>query len=116
MPVPVVALVDRPNVGKSSLFNRLTGERHAVIDEAPGTTRDRLYGMTEWRGHELTVVDTGGIELAEDGLIAEIRGQATEAMREADVILFVVDADAGVTAADQDVASLLRRSERPVLV
>lgn len=116
MPRPIVALVGRPNVGKSSLFNRLIGERHAVIDATPGTTRDRLYGTTEWRGRELTVVDTGGIELAEHGLIAEVRGQATEAMREADVILFMVDANDGLTAADEEVANLLRRSERPVLV
>jgi GTPase len=113
---PIVALVGRPNVGKSSLFNRLTGQRRAVIHDVPGTTRDRLYGTAEWNGHEFTVVDTGGIELESEGLPGEIRAQAEEAMREADVIFLIVDVAAGVTATDSEVASLLRRTEKPVLL
>src|SRR5262249_3590058 len=112
----IIALVGRPNVGKSSLFNRLTGERRAVIHDVPGTTRDRLYGTAEWNGIEFTVVDTGGIELEEEGLPGEIRAQAKEAMREADVILFVVDVTTGLTATDSEVAALLRRTEKPLLL
>lgn len=112
----IVALVGRPNVGKSSLFNRLTGERRAVIHDVPGTTRDRLYGLAEWNGREFTVVDTGGIELESEGLLADVRLQAQEAMREADVILMVVDVNAGVTAADLEVAELLRRTDKPLLL
>jgi GTPase len=113
---PIVALVGRPNVGKSSLFNRLTGERRAVIHDVPGTTRDRLYGTAEWNGHEFTVVDTGGLELQSEGLPGEIRAQAEEAMREADVIFFVVDVASGVTATDAEVAGLLRRTEKPLIL
>lgn len=126
---PVVAIVGRPNVGKSTLFNRLIGERRAVMHDVPGTTRDRLYGTTEWRGRELTVVDTGGIGVETDVLtgpgdparwgslpLSHILAQAEEAMEEADVILFLVDALAGITAADQDVADLLRRSRKPVVL
>ena len=129
---PVVAIVGRPNVGKSTLFNRLIGERRAVMHDVPGTTRDRLYGVAEWRGREFTVIDTGGIE-PEPGLAraapdngalgrwgtlptVEILAQAREAMDEADVILFVVDAASGPVAADVDVADLLRRSRKPVLL
>ncbi|MFN0071373.1 MAG: ribosome biogenesis GTPase Der [Chloroflexota bacterium] len=112
----IVALVGRPNVGKSSLFNRLTGERRAVIHDVPGTTRDRLYGTAEWNGQEFTVVDTGGIELEPEGLPQEIRAQAEEAMREADIILFVVDVMTGVTATDAEVADLLRRTDKPLLL
>src|SRR5215208_6231760 len=113
---PIIALVGRPNVGKSSLFNRLTGERRAVIHDVPGTTRDRLYGTAEWNGQEFTVVDTGGIQLASEGLRGEIRAQAEEAMREADVVLFVVDVTTGVTTTDAEVATLLRRTEKPLLL
>lgn len=113
---PIVALVGRPNVGKSSLFNRFTGERRAVIHDVPGTTRDRLYGTAEWNGVEFTIVDTGGIEPDEEGLPAEIRAQAEEAMREADVILFVVDVMNGATGTDADVAEILRRTEKPLLL
>jgi GTPase len=111
----IVALVGRPNVGKSSMFNRLTGERRAVIHDAPGTTRDRLYGTAEWNGQEFTVVGTGGIELESEGLPSEIRAQAEEAMREADAILFVVDVT-GLSATDSEVASLLRRTDKPLLL
>src|SRR5215212_110053 len=113
---PIVALVGRPNVGKSSLFNRLTGERRAVIHDVAGTTRDRLYGTAEWNGREFTVVDTGGIEMESEGLPSEIRAQAQEAMREADLILFVVDVNTGATTMDQEVTELLRRTKTPVLL
>ena len=126
---PVVAIVGRPNVGKSTLFNRLIGEQRAVMHDVPGTTRDRLYGTAEWRGHELTVVDTGGIGVETDILrgpgdaarwgslpLSQILDQAQEAMDEADVILMLVDAQAGPAAADMDVAELLRRSKKPVVV
>lgn len=120
---PVVAVVGRPNVGKSTLFNRLIGERRAVVDAVPGTTRDRLYGTAEWRGREFTVVDTGGIGMEGDpsrGSAVPVRedvlAQAQEAMDEADVILFVVDAVTGPVPADHDVADLLRRSRKPIVV
>ncbi len=116
--MPLVALVGRPNVGKSTLFNRLIGEHRAVVHEKPGTTRDRLYGTAEWRGREFTVVDTGGIGLdtGEGDLLADVRLQADEAIREADVIVFVVDAHTGISAADQEVADLLRRSDKALIL
>jgi GTP-binding protein len=116
--MPVVALVGRPNVGKSTLFNRLIGEHRAVVHEQPGTTRDRLYGTVEWNGREFTVVDTGGIGLdtGEGDLLADVRLQAQEAIREADVIVFVMDAQTGLTAADQVVSDLLRRTRKPLIV
>jgi GTP-binding protein len=114
----IVALVGRPNVGKSTLFNRLIGEHRAVVHDQPGTTRDRLYGTAEWRGREFTVIDTGGIGLdtGEGDLLADVRLQAEEAMREADVIVWVVDASSGMTAADDEVADQLRRSRKPVIL
>jgi len=116
--VPIVALVGRPNVGKSTLFNRLIGEHRAVVHDQPGTTRDRLYGTVEWRGREFTVIDTGGIGLEGDegDLLADVRLQAEEAMREADVIVWVVDAATGLTAADDEVARQLRASTKPVIL
>jgi GTP-binding protein len=124
MAKPVVALVGRPNVGKSTLFNRLTGERLAVVDDTPGTTRDRLVAEAEWTGVEFLLVDTGGIDPSENAagkaplsvgsseFIEEIRAQAEMAIRSADVILFLTDAGAGVTPADQEVANILRRYQR----
>jgi GTPase len=116
--MPLVALVGRPNVGKSTLFNRLIGEHRAVVHEQPGTTRDRLYGTAEWRNREFTVIDTGGIGLdtGEGDLLADVRLQAEEAMREADVIVWVVDASSGLTAADDEVAEQLRPSKKPVIL
>ncbi len=127
---PIVALVGRPNVGKSALFNRLVGERRAVVDNIPGTTRDRLFGEFEWRGSEFRVVDTGGIEvyqpkgsrdtapLAEGSaaFVPQIRAQALMAVEDADAIILVVDGDAGITAADEDVAEILRRTSKPVVI
>lgn len=116
-PLPVVAIVGRPNVGKSALFNRMVGGRPALVEDLPGTTRDRIYGEAEWRGHAFTVIDTGGLEPDEPGTYTPlIREQAQQAIDEAEIILFVVDAESGATAADAEVADLLRRSTKPVLL
>src|ERR1700694_3863530 len=116
--MPIVALVGRPNVGKSTLFNRLVGEHRAVVHEQPGTTRDRLYGTAEWRDRGFTLIDTGGIGLdtGEGDLLADVRLQAEEAMRQADIIIWVVDAAVGITAADNEVADKLRPSKKPVIL
>lgn len=121
MKKPVVALVGRPNVGKSTMFNRLVGERIAIVDDVPGTTRDRLMGEAEWNGRTFNVVDTGGIDptlggkdplsVGSSAYIEQIRLQAQLAIQEADVILFLVDASDGVTPADIEVAQILRRSQ-----
>ena len=132
MKKPLVALVGRPNVGKSTLFNRLVGERKAVTSEIPGTTRDRLQGEVDWTGVLFTVVDTGGIELfapKEDirsddspleegsrGFLTEIKAQAMLAIAEADVVIMVVDVLQGITAADEEVAEILQRSHKPVVI
>ncbi|MDQ2806617.1 MAG: 50S ribosome-binding GTPase, partial [Chloroflexota bacterium] len=99
MAKPVLAIVGRPNVGKSSLFNRLVGQQMAIVQDQPGTTRDRLYGTAEWRDREFSVIDTGGIGLdtGEGDLLADIRLQAEEAMRQADIIVWVVDASTGLS-------------------
>jgi GTP-binding protein len=112
----VVAIVGRPNVGKSTLFNRLSGARTAIVEDQPGVTRDRLYGVAEWEGRQFVVVDTGGIDPTLDtGLPAHIRAQAQVAIEEADLVLFVVDAEEGPSAIDPDIATQLRRSSKPVL-
>lgn len=114
---PVVAIVGRPNVGKSALFNRIVGGRPALVEDLAGTTRDRIYGRAEWRGKEFRVVDTGGLEPEEPGTYtALVRAQVEIALREAEIVLFVVDAIDGVTAADLEVADLLRRTNKPVLL
>lgn len=114
---PLVAIVGRPNVGKSALFNRLTRTRRALVEEVAGTTRDRIYGWFDWRGRHVRLVDTGGVEGAEaDPFSALIREQVLEAIEQADAIVFVVDASEGVTAADEAIVDLLRRSTRPVLL
>ncbi len=119
----IVAIVGRPNVGKSTFFNRLIGERRAIIEDVPGTTRDRLYGTTEWNGIEFTVVDTAGLLFEEEDPalpLAEIarrtREQAELAINEADAIIFMVDGREGVTAADSEVAEVLRRTSKPVIL
>ncbi len=117
MSKPIVAIVGRPNVGKSTLFNRLVGERLAITHELPGTTRDRLYAEAEWGGVSFIMVDTGGLELtSEDNLMAHVRAQAQIAIAEADVILFLVDVKDGLTAGDEEVAQVLRRTAKPVLL
>jgi GTP-binding protein len=117
MPKPVVAIVGRPNVGKSTLFNRLAGGRVAIVEEKPGVTRDRLYKDVEWNGRTFILVDTGGLDYQETGEIyGQIRHQAGLAMEEADAILFVVDARAGLTTTDEEIALKLRQSGKPVLL
>ncbi|MGI9952866.1 ribosome biogenesis GTPase Der [Moorellaceae bacterium AZ2] len=113
---PVVAIVGRPNVGKSTLFNRLVGGRVAIVENVPGVTRDRLYRDTDWRGYEFTLVDTGGITDNPEGLESEVRRQAEQALAEAAVILFLVDARQGLTSDDFIIADILRRAERPVIL
>ncbi|MBC8447207.1 MAG: ribosome biogenesis GTPase Der [Chloroflexi bacterium] len=131
---PIVALVGRPNVGKSALFNRLIGHRQAIVEDLPGTTRDRLYGDSEWAGVDFTVVDTGGLDIAASDpqqpkearpaplardsadYVEEVRAQVEVAIAEADVIVFLVDVQDGVTAGDEDVAHRLRRTGKPVLL
>ena len=114
---PIVAIVGRPNVGKSTLFNRLVGKRLAITHEVPGTTRDRLYAEAQWRGVEFIVVDTGGLDLAStDALMAQVRAQAQVAIAEADVIIFLVDVQDGLTAGDEEVARVLHRTAKPVLL
>jgi len=122
MTIPIVAIVGRPNVGKSTLFNRLAGERLAIVDDTPGTTRDRLFAETEWNGKRFHIIDTGGIDPAEGGktplsisstdFIQEIKDQALLAVQEADAVLFVVDAISGIVAADQEITQMLRRHQR----
>lgn len=113
----LVAIVGRPNVGKSTLFNRLTRTRQAIVNEEAGTTRDRQYGKSEWRGREFSVVDTGGwVVNSDDVFEEEIRKQVLVAVEEADVILFLVDVANGVTDLDQEVADILRRTRKPVLL
>lgn len=115
--LPVVAIVGRPNVGKSTLFNRLVGSRKAIVEDIPGTTRDRLYGETSWGRHRAIVIDTGGLEpSAEEGYSALIRRQVEAALAEADVVLFVVDVIDGVTATDDEIASELRQGEKSVIL
>ncbi|MBV8083714.1 MAG: ribosome biogenesis GTPase Der [Chloroflexi bacterium] len=114
---PIVAIVGRPNVGKSTLFNRLIGARQAIVEDIPGTTRDRIYGDADWAGRVFSVVDTGGIATDDqDVFTALIEEQAQQAVEEADVIVFMVDARAGVSQADADVAERLRRTDKPVIL
>ncbi|MDR0821066.1 MAG: ribosome biogenesis GTPase Der [Oscillospiraceae bacterium] len=112
-----VAIVGRPNVGKSALFNKLTGIRAAIVEDVPGVTRDRLYGKVEWCGHSFNLIDTGGIEpLSKEIIPVHIREQARIAIDTADVIIFVTDIRAGLTTEDEDVANILRRSGKPVVL
>jgi GTPase len=114
---PVIAIVGRPNVGKSTLFNRLVGQRRALVRDVPGVTRDRLYGQVAFERWQATVVDTGGFDPSSDEpLIEGVRRQVLTAVEEADLVLFVVDARAGVTALDSEIARALRRAERPVVL
>ena len=117
MAKPVVAVVGRPNVGKSTLFNKLIGKRVSIVDDTPGVTRDRIYGDAEWCGRKMMLIDTGGIEQGTDDVIlAGMRSQAELAIEMANVIIFVVDIKCGVTAADSDVAAMLQKSGKPVIL
>lgn len=114
---PVVAIVGRPNVGKSTLFNKLVGARLSIVDDKPGVTRDRIYGDCEWLGHRFLLVDTGGIEpRADDVILSQMRAQANIAIATADVIVLVTDLRSGVVATDRDVANMLQKSGKPVIL
>ena len=112
----LVAVVGRPNVGKSTLFNRLVGDRVAIVEDEPGTTRDRIYAPVEWRGREFTLVDTGGLDDAQGTMETAVREQAQAAIDEADVVVFVVDAKDGILPVEHDVADRLRRARKPVIL
>ena len=117
MSKPLVAIVGRPNVGKSTLFNKLIGRRLSIVEDTPGVTRDRIYADAEWLTHSFTLIDTGGIEPASEDIIAvQMRRQAELAIETADVIIFLVDGREGMTAADEEVAAMLRRSNKPVVL
>lgn len=117
MSLPVVAIVGQPNVGKSTLFNRIVGGRIAIVEDKPGITRDRLYGQAEWAGRHFHIIDTGGLELdSDEPMPISVREQAELAIEEADVIVFVVDIETGVTPADSDIARLLLKTKKPVVV
>ncbi len=114
---PVVAIVGRPNVGKSTLFNKISGKRIAIVEDTPGITRDRIYADAEWLGKEFTLIDTGGIEpTSKDIILSQMRNQANLAIDTADVILFMVNVRDGMTAADKDIAAMLRKSNKPVIL
>ncbi len=117
MALPVVAIVGRPNVGKSTLFNKLIGERIAIVDDTPGVTRDRIFGQCEWRNRQISVIDTGGIEpYSDDIILKQMRRQAELAIEASDVIIFVTDLKSGIVATDEEVAAMLIKSGRPVVL
>ena len=117
MSQPIIAIVGRPNVGKSTLFNKLAGEKIAIVEDVPGVTRDRIYHEIEWRGRKCMLIDTGGIEPnADTPLLQHMRLQAEIAIETADVIIFMCDIRAGVTADDRDIANRLLRSRKPILL
>ncbi|MEN2667123.1 ribosome biogenesis GTPase Der [Listeria aquatica] len=113
---PVVAIVGRPNVGKSTIFNRIVGERVSIVEDVPGVTRDRIYNTAEWLGKEFNIIDTGGIDLSNEPFLEQIRAQAEIAIDEADVIIFITNGREGVTDADEQVAKILYRSKKPVVL
>ena len=117
MSKPILAIVGRPNVGKSTFFNRIIGERRAIVEDIPGVTRDRIYAEAEWNGKEFGVIDTGGIEVkTDDTILAQMRDQAVIAMDMADVIIFMVDGKEGITTADREVATMLRRTGKDIIL
>lgn len=113
---PIVAIVGRPNVGKSTIFNRIVGERVSIVEDIPGITRDRIYEEAEWLTHEFRIIDTGGIESGDEPLLVKIREQAEIAIDEADVIIFLTNAQDGITAADEEVAKKLYRANKPIVL
>ena len=117
MSKPIVAIIGKPNVGKSTFFNYVVGKRISIVEDTPGVTRDRVYADANWRGRNFTLVDTGGIEPESDDIIlSQMRRQADMAIEIADVILFVTDIKQGVTATDQDIALMLKKSKKPIIL
>ncbi|MCD8501114.1 MAG: ribosome biogenesis GTPase Der [Bacillaceae bacterium] len=116
MSKPVVAIVGRPNVGKSTIFNRIVGERVSIVEDMPGVTRDRIYSSGEWLNKEFNLIDTGGIELSDEPLLSQMRQQAELAIAEADVIIFIVNGREGITSADEEVSKILFRSKKPIVL
>lgn len=116
MAKPVVAIVGRPNVGKSTIFNRIVGERVSIVEDVPGVTRDRIYNSAEWLGKEFNIIDTGGIDLSDEPFLEQIRAQAEIAIDEADVIIFITNGREGVTDADEQIAKILYRSNKPIVL
>ncbi|APH04587.1 ribosome biogenesis GTPase Der [Bacillus weihaiensis] len=116
MAKPVVAIVGRPNVGKSTIFNRIVGERVSIVEDIPGVTRDRIYSAGEWLTYNFNIIDTGGIDIGDEPFLAQIRTQAEIAIDEADVIIFLTNVREGVTAADEEVAKILYKSNKPVVL
>ena len=114
---PTVAIIGKPNVGKSTFFNYIVGERKSIVEDTPGVTRDRVYADTEWRGRKFTLIDTGGIEpKSTDEILVQMKRQAQIAMETADVIIFLTDIKQGVTAADHEVATMLRKTGKPIVL
>ena len=114
---PIVAVVGRPNVGKSTFFNKICGKRISIVDDTPGVTRDRIYADANWAGHDFTLIDTGGIDSGSDDLFQnDIKKQALFAVQEADVIVLLVDGRVGVTTNDEEVASILLRYKTPIVL
>lgn len=116
MTKPVIAIVGRPNVGKSTIFNRIVGERVSIVEDIPGVTRDRIYSSADWLAHEFNIIDTGGIEIGDEPFLEQIRQQAEIAIDEADVIIFMTNGREGVTAADEQVARILYKTKKPVVL
>ncbi len=113
---PIVAIVGRPNVGKSTIFNRIVGDRISIVEDTPGVTRDRIYAHSEWIGHEFSVIDTGGIDISDEPFVNQIQDQAEIAIDEADVIVFLVSVKEGITDADEKVARILYKAKKPVIL
>ncbi len=116
MAKPVVAIVGRPNVGKSTIFNRIVGSRISIVEDIPGVTRDRIYSSGEWLTHEFNIIDTGGIDIGDEPFLEQIRQQAEIAIDEADVIIFLTNGREGVTSADEEVAKILYKAKKPVVL
>lgn len=116
MSKPVVAIVGRPNVGKSTIFNRIVGDQISIVEDIPGVTRDRIYSSAEWLNHDFNIIDTGGIDIGDEPFLEQIRAQAEIAINEADVIIFLTNGREGVTAADEEVAKILYKAKKPVVL